>query len=347
MKTLEFGLNTFGDVTRDSAGRPLPHAQIIRNVVDEAVCAENVGVDFFGVGEHHREDFAVSSPDTVLAAIAGKTKNIRLGSAATILSTDDPVRVFQRFSTLNALSNGRAEIIVGRGWYTESFPLFGYELSNYDSLFEEKLNLLSILIRKDVVTWRGEKRSALTNQRVFPPMEQGRLKTWVAVGSTPESVLRAARYDLSMMVAIIGGEPERFKPFFEIYHRACEQLGRPSRETGVHSSGYISATDEKAREEFWPEYKKLRDRIGAERGWPSITEANFAAEVSQGSLYVGSPETVAQRIAKTVKSLNVSRFDMKYSVGELAHDNLLKSIELFGGKVIPMAREIIEAERSA
>lgn len=342
MTALEFGLDTFGDVTRGPDGQLLSQAQVIRNIIDEAICADAVGIDFFGIGEHHREDFAISSPETVLAAIAGQTKSIRLGSAATILSTDDPVRVFQRFSTLNALSKGRAYITVGRGWYTEPFPLFGYELTDYDSLFEEKLNLLSALIRKDVITWRGEKRPPLKNQKVFPPVEdEKRLKVLVAVGSTPESALRAARYDLPMTVAVIGGEPQRFKPFFEIYHSALQKLGKPSRETGVHATGYIADTDEKARKEFWPAYKKFRDKIGTERGWPTITEEIFAAEVSSGSLYVGAPDTVAKKIAATIKLLNVSRFEMKYSAGELAHEKLLKSIELFGSKVVPMVRDIV------
>jgi alkanesulfonate monooxygenase SsuD/methylene tetrahydromethanopterin reductase-like flavin-dependent oxidoreductase (luciferase family) len=203
------------------------------------------------------------------------------------------------------------------------------------------------LIRKDVITWRGTQRPALANQRVFPPAEQKRLKLWVAVGSTPESALRAARYDLPMVVATIGGDPQRFKPFFDIYHSAFEKLGRQPRETGVHATGYIADTDEKAREEFWPEYKKLRDRIGAERGWAPFTEANFVAEISQGSLFVGSPETVARKAATTMKGLNVSRFEMKYSVGELAHEKLLKSIELFGRKVMPMIRELIVVKTAA
>ncbi|WP_294542142.1 LLM class flavin-dependent oxidoreductase [uncultured Rhodoblastus sp.] len=339
--SLEFGLDTFGDVTLDPDGRPLPHAQILRDIVEEAVVADQVGVDFFGVGEHHRPDFAVSAPEVLLSAIAGQTNRIRLGSAATVLSSDDPVRVFQRFSTLNAVSNGRAEIIVGRGWFTESFPLFGYELSEYDALFEEKLGLLATLIRKEVVTWPGKKRSPLQNQRIFPPIENTRLKTWVAVGSTPNSVLRAARYDLPMIVAVIGGEALRFKPLFELYHRACERLDRPAREIGVHSSGYVADTDARAREEYWPEYKKFRDGIGTERGWAPIEKAQFETEIERGSLYVGSPETVARKIVTTVKALNTSRFEMKYSAGTLAHSRLKRSIELFGSQVVPLARELV------
>jgi probable LLM family oxidoreductase len=340
-QSLELGLDTFGDITAGCDGRLLQHAQVIRNVIDEAVFADEVGVDFFGVGEHHRADFAVSSPEVVLAVIAGRTRRIRLGSATTVLSCDDPVRVFQRFATLDAAAHGRVEVILGRGWFTESFPLFGYELSEYDALFEEKLDLFAALIRRDTVTWRGKRRPPLTNQRVFPPLEARPLKTWIAVGSTPESVLRAARYNLPMMLAIIGGDPQRFKPLIELYHRAFEKLGRPAQAIGVHSTGYVADTDAQAREEFWADYKRMRDRIGAERGWPPIGRAKFDVEADRGSLYVGSPETVARKIATTVKALAISRFDMKYSVGTLPHEKLLRSIELYGSNVIPIVRDML------
>src|ERR1700678_2737794 len=225
--SLELGLDTFGDVTAGSDGRLLTHAQVIRNVIDEAVVADDLGIDFFGVGEHHRPDFAVSSPEVVLAVIAGRTKRIRLGSAVTVLSSDEPVRVFERFSTLDAAANGRAEVTVGRGSFTESFPLFGDDLSQYEELFEDKLDLFVALIRSDSVTWRGKTRPPLTNQRVFPPIEGATLRTWVGVGGSPESVVRAARYDLPLMLAIIGGDPGRFSPYVELYRRAFEQLGRP------------------------------------------------------------------------------------------------------------------------
>jgi probable LLM family oxidoreductase len=338
---LELGLDTFGDVTSGSDGNPLPHAAVIRNVIDEAVLADRLGVDFFGVGEHHRIDFAVSSPEVVLAAIASRTERIRLGSAVTVLSSDDPVRVFQRFSTLNAASNGRAEVILGRGSFTESFPLFGYELSRYEELFEEKLDLFAALIRQDTVTWKGNTRSPLTDQQVFPTVEGAPLKTWVGVGGSPESVLRAARYDLPLMLAIIGGAPARFKPYIELYQRAAAQLGRPVQAIGVHSPGYVAASDEQARAELWPDFKRMRDRIGAERGWPPMQRADFDQEADRGSLYVGSPETVARKIATTARSLGISRFDMKYSAGALPHEKLLHSIELYGSRVIPLVRELM------
>jgi probable LLM family oxidoreductase len=336
---LEFGLDTFGDVTSGADGRLLPHAQVIRNVVDEAILADTLGVDFFGIGEHHRADFAVSAPEVVLAAIAGRTSRIRLGSAVTVLSSDDPIRVFQRFATLDAVANGRAEVILGRGSFTESFPLFGYELSQYETLFEEKLDLFASLIRQQAVNWRGTTRPPLTNQRVYPPTEIGQLKTWVGVGGSPESVVRAARYELPMMLAIIGGDPKRFRPYIDLYHRAFEELGRPVQPIGVHSPGYVADTDQQAREELWPDYKQMRDRIGAERGWPPMTRAEFDREADQGSLYVGAPETVARKIAATAKALGISRFDMKYSAGPLPHEKLMRSVELYGSRVIPLVRD--------
>lgn len=344
MPQLEFGLDTFGDVTAGPGGALLPHAQVIRNVVEEAVLADQVGVDAFGVGEHHREDFAVSSPETVLAAIAGRTSRIRLGSAVTVLSSDDPIRVFQRFATLDAASSGRAEVILGRGSFTESFPLFGFPLEDYELLFEEKLDLFAALLRQEPVTWQGRIRPPLANQRVFPPVENAPLRTWIGVGGSPQSVVRAASYDLPLMLAIIGGEPARFAPFADLYRRAFAQVGKPARPIGVHSPGYIAETDEAAREELWPDYRQMRDRIGAERGWPPMSRAEFDREVGAGSLYVGSPDTVARKIAATARALGLSRFQLKYSAGPLPHEKLMRSIELYGREVIPRVRELLATE---
>jgi len=338
---LELGLDTFGDVSAGADGQLLPHAQVIRNVVDEAVFADQLGVDFMGVGEHHRGDFAISSPEVVLAAIAGRTSRIRLGSAVTVLSSDDPVRVFQRFATLDAVSHGRAEVILGRGSFTESFPLFGYDLSQYEELFAEKLDLFAALITQEPVTWHGRTRAALTTQRVFPTIESGSLKTWIGVGGSPESVVRAARYGMPMMLAIIGGDPERFAPYIEIYHRALERLGKPMLPIGVHSPGYVADTDAQAKDELWPPFKVMRDRIGAERGWGPISRAEFDREADQGSLYCGSPETVARKIAATAKRLGIARFDMKYSAGTLSHEKLVRCVELYGSKVIPLVRDLL------
>jgi probable LLM family oxidoreductase len=338
---LELGLDTFGDVTTGAGGGLLPHAQVIRDVIEEAVLADQLGLDFFGVGEHHRADFAISAPEVVLAAIASRTSRIHLGSAVTVLSSDDPIRVFQRFATVDAASNGRAEVILGRGSFTESFPLFGFELSQYEELFEEKLGLFAALVQRDSVTWRGKLRPPLLDQRVFPPIETGRLKTWVGVGGSPESVVRAVRHDLPLMLAIIGGDPRRFRPYVDLYHRACAQLGRPARAIGVHSHGYVAETDAQAREELFSDYKTMRDRIGGERGWPPLTTAEFEQEIEGGSLYVGAPETVARRIAATAAALGISRFDMKYSMGALPHARLMRSIELYGTKVVPLVREML------
>jgi probable LLM family oxidoreductase len=338
---LKFGLDTFGDVTTGPDGELVPHAQVIRNVIDEAILADRLGIDFFGLGEHHRSDFAVSAPEVVLAAIAARTTRMRLGSAVTVLSSDDPIRVFQRFATLDAASSGRAEVILGRGSFTESFPLFGYDLSQYEALFEEKLDLFAALLRQEAVTWAGTTRRALTGQRVFPPIETGTLKTWIGVGGSPTSVLRAARYDLPMMLGIIGGDPARFKPYVELYHRAFAELERPVRDIGVHSPGYVADTDVQARDELWPHYKQMLDRIGAERGWPPAGRSDFEREANDGSLYVGSPETVARKIAATVRTLGVTRFEMRYSTGSLPHEKLMHSIELYGSKVVPRVRDIL------
>ncbi|HEX2207958.1 MAG TPA: LLM class flavin-dependent oxidoreductase [Longimicrobium sp.] len=344
---LELGLDTFGDVTRAEDGRLLSHAEVIRDVIAEAVHADQVGVDFIGLGEHHREDFAISSPEVVLAAIAGRTERIRLGSAVTVLSSDDPVRVFQRFATLDAAAGGRAEVILGRGSFTESFPLFGYPLDQYNTLFEEKLELFADILRQDrtgePVTWRGTTRPALDGQRVFPRTEHGALKTWIGVGGSPESVLRAARYGMPLMLAIIGGSPLRFAPYVELYHRALGELGTPRLPVGVHSPGHVGETDARARKEFWPAYREMRDRIGAERGWPPTSRAEFEREIESGSLYVGSPETVARKIADTARALGISRFDMKYSAGTLAHGVMMRGIELYGREVIPRVRQLIAA----
>jgi probable LLM family oxidoreductase len=340
-QTFAFGLDTFGDITTGPDGTFLSHAQVIRNVIDEAVLADELGVDAFGVGEHHRPDFAVSAPEVVLGAIAGRTKHIHLGSAVTVLSTDDPIRVFQRFSTLDAASNGRAELTLGRGSFTESFPLFGYDLAQYEELFEEKLDLFVTLLRSETVTWQGHSRPPLKNQRIFPPVENAPLKTWIGVGGSPESVVRAAHYDLPLALAIIGGDPKRFHPYVDLYQRAFAQFGRPVRDIAVHSPGHVAATDVQAREEYWVGYKAMHDKIGAERGWPPMGRAQFEQEVERGSLYVGAPETVARKIAATTKALGIVRFDMKYSAGTLAHDKLMRSIELYASKVMPLVREML------
>jgi len=338
---IELGLDTFGDVTMGPDGKLLPHAQVIRNLVEQAALADGLGIDFIGVGEHHRPDFAVSAPEVVLAAIAARTTRIRLGSAVTVLSSDDPIRVFQRFSTVDALSNGRAEVIVGRGSFTESFPLFGLDLADYETLFEEKLNLFAALLPQEPVTWQGSIRPPLSNQHVFPPVENPPLKVWVGVGGSPKSVIRAAHYGFPLMLAIIGGEPHRFRPFVDLYHQALQKMGKADLPVGAHSPGHVADTDEQAREDFWPHYQKMHGQIGRERGWPPLQRAGFDREADQGSLYVGSPETVARKIAQTARALGLSRFDLKYSSGPLPHEKMMRSVELYGSKVIPLVREML------
>lgn len=338
---IEIGLDTFGDVTWGPDGALKPQAEVLRDVVEEAVLADAVGVDFIGLGEHHRDDFAISSPEIVLAAIGARTTRIRLGTAVTVLSSDDPVRVFQRFTTLDALTGGRAEVILGRGSFTESFPLFGFELANYERLFEEKLELFALLLQGGPVSWSGTTRAALVDQRVWPPMGPAGLKAWVGIGGSPESVVRAVRNDLAMMLAIIGGDPARFRPYVDLYRRACAQMGREERPIGVHSPGHVAETDARAREELWPGYKALHDRIGRERGWPPATRDRFEAEADHGALHVGSPETVARKIVRTMTAVGAARFDMKYSSGPTPHDVMMTSVELYGTKVIPMVRDMM------
>lgn len=338
---MEFGIDTFGDVTVDADGATLSQAEVLRNVVEEGVLADRVGLSFIGIGEHHREDFAVSAPEVVLAAIAARTEQIHLGSAVTVLSSDDPVRVWQRFATLDGLSNGRAEVILGRGSFTESFPLFGYELSQYNELFEEKLDLFAALLPEGPVTWEGTTRPSLTNQHVHPKTAGGSIRTWIGVGGSPESVVRAAGYGLPLMLAVIGGEPARFAPFVDLYHRALTQFEKPAQPVGIHSPGYIGETDAGARDELWPHHFAMTSRIGKERGWGPQSRENFEHEADVGSVYVGSPETVAQKIAATIRTLGVQRFDLKYSNGTLPHEKLMSSIELYGTVVVPRVRELL------
>jgi probable LLM family oxidoreductase len=342
---ITFGLDTFGDVPEDDAGVPVSHAAAIRQVVDEAVLADELGVDVIALGEHHRPEYSISTPETVLAGIATRTSRIRLASGVTVLSSDDPVRVFQRFATVDALSNGRAEVILGRGSFTESFPLFGYDLADYDVLFEEKIELFAKLLDERPVTWSGTVRAPLENADVFPKTESGHLSTWVGVGGSPQSVLRAAHYGMPLMLAIIGGPPDRFASYVDLYRRAAKEFGTTAHPVGMHSPGFIADTDEEAREVFWPRYRVVRDRIGALRGWPPIRREEYDAEIEHGSMYIGSPETVARKIARAVRTLGVGRFDLIYSAGSQPVSARLRAVELYGSKVIPMVRDIL-ADRS-
>ncbi len=341
MTNIEFGLDTFGDITLDDKGAPQSAGVVIREVVEQAKLADELGLSGFNIGEHHRDDYAVSAPDTILAGIATVTKNIRLGTGVTVLSSEDPVRVYQRFATIDALSNGRAEITAGRGSFIESFPLFGYDLNDYHVLFEEKLELLVKLLKEDAVTWSGTTRASLTNQQVYPKTERGRIPLRVGVGGSPESVLRAAKYGIPMALAIIGGDPARFAPYANLYRETLDKTGQAQLPISIHSPGHIAETDEQAIEEQWPHYQTAFGRIGRERGWGPMTKMHYMSEVNGGSLYVGSPETVARKIAYAISSIGANRFDLKYANGPMPHSKTMKSIELYATKVVPLVNELL------
>ena len=338
---VQFGIDTFGDITADTNGDLLPGDAVVRNVIEEAVLADSLGLDVIGVGEHHRNDFAISSPEMMLAAIGARTERIKLATAVTVLSSDDPVRVFERFSTLDAISGGRAEAVVGRGSFIESFPLFGYDLQDYEDLFEEKLELFAKLIQGERITWKGKLTQDLVDVELYPKLADGPLKTWVAVGGSPQSVVRAASYGLPLMLAIIGGPVERFAPFAELHRRALEELGKEPQPIGYHTYGHIAPTDDQARERLYTPWLEQSRRIGAERGWPKATRFEFESEASEGALHVGSPETVAQKIAHTMRTLGAQRFDLKYANGTMPHETMMRSIELYGPRVVPLVREML------
>jgi probable LLM family oxidoreductase len=338
---LVLGLDTFGDRTHDKADRPESHAQTIRNVVEQGVLADQVGVDFFGIGEHHTGDFPMPAADVALATIAARTSTMRLGSAVTVLSSDDPVRVFQRYSTLDAVSGGRAEVILGRGSSIESFPLFGYDLDDYERLFEEKTNLFAELLKGGSVTWEGTTRAPLHDQDVVPYIENGPLPTWIGVGGNPESVIRAARHGFALMLAIIGGPPARFAPFPQLFRQALARFGYGARPVGVHAPGHVAATDEQAIEEFWPRWQGVIRRVSAERGFRVPTRESFMVEVGpEGALYVGSPDTVARKIIANLRMLEASRFDLKFGLPGLTQEQAMTNIRLYGTEVIPRVREL-------
>ncbi|MQY18597.1 LLM class flavin-dependent oxidoreductase [Nocardia macrotermitis] len=335
---MELGLTTFAE--RHAVGdRPAPSAgERLRHVVEEAVAAERAGLDVYGVGEHHRADFAASAPAVVLATIAGRTERIQLTSAVSVLSSADPVRLYQEFATLDLLSDGRAELMAGRGSFTESFPLFGLDLSDYDDLFDEKLGLLLRLRADDPVTWSGRFRPALHDTVVHPRTDRP-LPVWIAVGGSPESVARAGLLGLPLAIAIIGGQPARFRPLVDLYHRALEQGGHDPQPIAVHAHGYLADTDEQAVADFYAPYAAAISGLGRERGWGAMTPDQFEALRSPaGSLFVGTPDRVAEKIAEVRDTLGLSRFMLHPSVGTLPHDKVLHTIDLLGEKVAPQVR---------
>lgn len=338
----ELGLYSFAEVTPDPiTGKTITAAERLRRLMEEIELADQVGLDVYGVGEHHRPDFAVSAPAVVLAAAAVRTTRIKLTSAVSVISSDDPVRVFEEFATVDGLSGGRAEIMAGRGSFLESFPLFGYDLTDYDELFEEKLELLLRLRAGERVTWKGTTRAPIEDLGVYPRPVQDPLPVWVAVGGSPESVVRAASLGLPLAIAIIGGEPRRFVPFVELYREAARRAGRDPKTLAVsiNSHGYVADTSTQAADEYYAGYSYMMGKIGRERGWPPPTRAHYDAERAPlGAILVGDPNEVAAKILYEHELFGNQRFLIQMSVGTMPHDKVLHAIELFGTKVAPIVR---------
>lgn len=347
---MEIGIYTFGERTVDpETGRLINPAERLRRLMEEIELADQAGLDVFGVGEHHRPDFTVSAPAVVLSAAAARTRRIRLTSAVTVLSSDDPVRVFQQFATLDLLSEGRAEIMVGRGSFIESFPLFGYDLNDYDTLFEEKLDLLLKLRESERVTWSGKHRPPLNDLGVYPRPLQNPLPIWVAVGGTPESAVRAGALGLPMALGIIGGMPERFVPLVRLHRLAAREAGHPTPRLSINSHGFLADTSQEAADTAYPAFKMMMDRIGRERGWPPLTREQFEFSRSlRGADFVGSPQQVIEKILFQHELFGHDRFLMQLTVGTLPHKKVLRAIELLGTEVAPVVRrEIAKSKRQA
>ena len=339
----ELGLNSFGEVATDG-DRVLSDAETLRLIVEEARLAESVGLDVFSVGEHYREGHNDSATPVLLAAIATATERIRLGTSVTVLSTNDPVRLYQEFATVDAVSGGRAQIVLGRASATESFPLFGYDLADYERLFEEKLDLFMRLQREERVSWSGTVRSPLVDERLHPRMRPGGIPTWIGVGGSPNSVVRAASYGLPLMLAIIGGRPQRFAGHVDLYLRALQQFGHPAQPIGQHSIGLVADTDEEAVETWWRYWQPVVAGIARERGFYAPSRERYLAELDHGALFVGSPETVARKIAAVATDLRLSRFDLKYDIMHLPREARARTIELLGREVAPRLQELLTKE---
>lgn len=341
MTKIQFGIDTFGDLAYDDNTKELlSYEQSLRHIIEEVKLADQLGIDVVALGEHHREEYSISAPDTVLAALSQVTDRIILGTGVTVLSSDDPVRVYERFATLDALSNGRAQIMVGRGSFTESFPLFGYDLQDYNELFEEKLEMLTELLKNEPMTWEGTFTQSLDNIQVYPKLSK-RLDVHVGVGGSPESIVRAAKYGLPVMIAIIGGEHKRFNPYINLYQRAAKQFNQPNHPVGIHSHGVIANTDEEAFDIAWKYYSKAHAILGKERGWPTMTKDRFKYEVDFGAYFVGSPEKVAQKMAKVIKEMGIGRFDLIYGMGGQLQADRYQTIRLYGEVVIPRVKELL------
>lgn len=340
---MELGVGMFGDIAADKNGKRDPQKRL-KELLEEIKLCDELGLDFFGIGEHHRPDYAVSVPEIILAAAASVTKKIKLGSAVSVLSSSDPVRLYQSFSTIDLLSDNRAELVVGRGSFIESFPLYGYELQDYDELFEEKLELLLNINNNETINWKGKFRAALKNQSVFPRPAREQLDVWVAVGGTPESVVRAAKYGLPIIFAIIGGSPQQFKPLFDYYKKLYVQYGHDvnKMQTGVHMHAFFGDNSEQTADNYYPVYAAQMDRIGKERGWPRYQPQQFAAgRTKQGHLIIGDANEAIDKILQMKEMFGLTRFSAHMDVGGPSHESLMHSIELFGNKIAPAVRKSI------
>lgn len=342
---MELGIYSFVELSQNAGNAvKISPAERFRNLLEEIELADQLGLDVFGIGEHHRPDFLVSSPAVVLGAAAVRTKTIRLTSAVTVLSSDDPVRVYQDFATVDQLSNGRGEIMAGRGSFIESFPLFGFDLDDYDELFEEKLQLLLKIRESEKITWSGKHRPALTNLGIYPRSVQEKIPVWIAVGGTPQSVVRAAVLGLPMALAIIGGSPERFVPFVQLYRSTIKNIKKDPEQfpLSINSHGYIAEDSQQAMNDYYPPYADAMGRIGRERGWPPPSREHFLSECSpRGALLVGSPQQVIDKILNEYELFHHDRFLLQISVGSIPHEKMMKAIELYGTKVAPEIRKQI------
>lgn len=336
----EIGLNTFGELATDGE-RAMNDAESVRLLVDEARLAEDVGLDVFSIGEHYRDGNVDSATPVLLGAVAQATSRIELGTSVTVLSTQDPVRLYQEFSTVDALSDGRASITLGRASAIDSFPLFGYDVADYEELFDEKLELFVRLLREESVTWEGAHRSPLTGQTLHPRMPEGGIPTWIGIGGSPASVIRAARHGLPLMMAIIGGRPERFAGHSELYLKALAQFGHAELPIGQHSLGLVAETDDEAKAAYWKRWEPVVAQLSEERGFYAPTLERYELEITTGALFVGSPETVAQKIARIARANHLSRFDLKYDVPGLQRRDRERSIRLLGEQVAPRVRELL------
>lgn len=346
---MELGLHTFGDVDANALNKGAEGARRIKNLLEEIELADQVGLDVFGLGEHHRPDYVISSPATVLAAAAARTKNIRLTSAVTVLSSDDPVRVFQEFSTVDLISGGRAEIMAGRGSFIESFPLFGYDLGDYDELFAEKLDLLLAIRDEEIVSWQGTMRPAINARGVYPRPLQEKLPVWIAVGGTPQSAARAGALGLPLAIAIIGGEYPRFAPFFDIYREAARRAGHDAgvTKTSINVHGFIADTTQAAADQFYGPQAEVMNRIGRERGWGPTNRAHFdQARSPLGNLFLGEPELVAEKIIAAHRVFGMDRFLLQMAIGPMPHAQIMRGIELYGTKVAPIVRKELSVTES-